>query len=68
MSDLAEREARYLQAINVIATHGRFSVRLLMRELGLGRRAANEIVEMLEVRGVVTVSNHLGGREIIGIF
>lgn len=68
MSDLVERESRYLQAINVIGTHGRFSVKLLMRELGIGRRAANEIVEMLEVRGVVTVSNHLGEREVIGIF
>lgn len=68
MSDLADLESRYLDAINVIATHGRISSRLLMRELRLGRRAANEIVEMLEVRGVVTASNHLGEREVVGIF
>ena len=59
-----ETDNLYNQALDIIKTEGKASTSFLQRKLQIGYNRAARIIDMMEEKGVVSKSNHVGKREV----
>ncbi|WP_426172639.1 DNA translocase FtsK [Pseudoduganella sp. R-34] len=55
----------YEQARQIVLAHKTASVSLVQRQLGIGYNRAANLLEQMEVQGVVGAANSVGKRELV---
>lgn len=58
------KDEKFEEALNLIKTTGKASIRLLQRDLGVGHTRASHLMQQLEEFGVISQPNQEGEREI----
>lgn len=56
----------FAEAVALVFAEGKVSTSFVQRRMGIGYNRAARLVEAMEARGMVTVANHVGKREVIG--
>jgi S-DNA-T family DNA segregation ATPase FtsK/SpoIIIE len=61
----SEIDELYNQALDIIKIEGKASTSFLQRKLQIGYNRAARIIDMMEEKGIVSKSNHVGKREVL---
>jgi DNA segregation ATPase FtsK/SpoIIIE, S-DNA-T family len=65
MSNLAESDDPYDQAVAIVLRDGKASTSYVQRRLGIGYNRAASLIERMEQEGLIGPANHAGKREIL---
>ncbi|CDZ52593.1 DNA segregation ATPase, FtsK/SpoIIIE family [Neorhizobium galegae bv. officinalis] len=65
MSNLAESDDPYDQAVAIVLRDGKASTSYVQRRLGIGYNRAASLIERMEQEGLIGPANHSGKREIL---
>ncbi|MDA1097892.1 MAG: DNA translocase FtsK 4TM domain-containing protein [Proteobacteria bacterium] len=63
--DVGSGNALYDQAVDVVARHRKASTSFLQRQLKIGYNRAADLIDRMEIEGVIGRANHVGKREVL---
>jgi S-DNA-T family DNA segregation ATPase FtsK/SpoIIIE len=63
--DSGSGSALYDQAVDVVAQHRKASTSFLQRQLRIGYNRAADLIDRMEMEGVIGRANHVGKREVL---